>query len=380
MTGLLRPSFFEGQILGAGDLNAHVTYDRLGAALHERTEHLWGVAAGLALVEIQRTTAAGERYVDVQLMPGRAVDRLGRVIVLTEVRDLEPALLTDQIAAPVAGELYPVYVQVIEVPRTGETRPGKCATTQATQPTQIEEALQISFGPSGSEIPILDQAAAPVADGLGAPALFDKILVGWVAWSPPLGKFARVETSSEGRRVRYIGVVASEVVAPGGALGLRTRPAGARFAVTLAETSTGGCELSFGKQDGDSPVTAVLTVDDKGNLAIKGTLSPPPAAQVLAESGVAFDGVRLPLPAGVSEDQVSQGKLRIHALVSPVPVMPRTIVFDTGAADLAFPLVVRCVLEDRRVRCQIRWFNHNDSSIFVDLPGACTYVLTASGK
>jgi hypothetical protein len=380
VTGLLRPRFAEGQILGAGDLNAHVTYDRLGAALHERTEHLWGVAAGLELAAIQQVTADGRRYVDVQLRPGRAVDRLGRVIVLTEARDLEPALFTDQIATPAAIDLYPVYVQAIDRPRAGDARPGACATVQ---PTLIEESLQISFDRPGSEIAILDQEAAPVSDGLGAPTLFDKVLVGWVRWSPELGRFAGVESSADGRGVRHVGVVAGEVVAPGGRLGLRTRPGGARFALTLTETPAGGCELRFGKQDGDNPVASAFSVDEEGNISYRGTLSPLPAAQVLAESGVASDGVRLPLPAGISEEQVSQGRVRIHALLTPMPALPREVLFDTGHRALAFPLVVRCLLdEDRRVRCLLRWFalGEGDINKFVDLPGACTYVLVVSGR
>jgi hypothetical protein len=379
MTGLLRPSFAEGQILGAGDLNAHVTYDRLGAALHERTEHLWGVAAGLELVAIQRVTADGVRYIDVQLQPGRAVDRLGRAIVLTEPRDIEPSLFTDQIATPTAAELYPIYVQAIERPRPGDGRPGACAA--AARPTLIEEGMQLSFDRPGSEIAIFDQEAAPVADGLGAPTLFDKVLVGWVRWLPSIGRFAGVETSSDGRGVRHVGVVAGEVVAPGGRLGLRTRPGGARFALTLAERADGGCELRFGKQDGSGPVAPAFTVDERGNLSYGGTLSPLPAAQVLAESGVAFDGVRLPRPAGISEEQVSSGKVRIHALLAPIPVLPRPIAFETGALEMALPVVVRCLLdEDRRVRCQVRWYQQGNLKSSVDLPGACTYVLVASGR
>lgn len=379
MSGLLRPAFSEGQILGANDLNAHVTYDRLGAVMHERTEHLWGVAAGLELAAIQKVTASGERYVDVQLMPGRAVDRLGRVIVLTEAREIEPSLFTDQIATPSAGELYPVYIQAIDRPRSAGTRPGACATAQ---PALIEEGLQISFDRPGSEIAILDQEAAPVADGLGAPSLFDKVLVGWVRWIPaPTSRFAGVETSADGRGIRHVGVVASEVVAPGGRLGLRTRAGGARFALTLAENSSGGCELRFGKQDGNNPVSSAFSVDEAGNVRYSGTLSPLPAAQVLAESGVASDGVRLPLPAGVSEEQVGQGRVRIHALVSPLPALPREIVFETGAKALALPLVVRCLVDEgRRVRCQIRWHALGDLKTYVELPGACSYVLVASGR
>jgi hypothetical protein len=375
MTGLLRPAFFEGQILGANDLNAHVSYDRLAAVLHERTEHTWGIAAGLELAATQKTTSSGERYVAVQLMPGRAVDRLGRVIVVTDAQDVEPALFAAQIATPTTSDRYPVYIQATEQPRSGDARPGACSTAQ---PTQVEESLQISFGGPGSEISILDQDAAPVADGFGVATLFDKIVVGWVRWNPTLGQFASVEVSSGELGVRHVGVVASEVVAPGGKLGFRTRPGGARFALTVAEDTAGGCELRFGKQDGNNPVSSVFSVDAKGNISYQGTLSPLPVAQTVAESGVAFDGVRLPLPVGVTEDQVSQGKVRIHAVLTAVPVAPRSVLED---GMLSLPVVLRCVLdEDRRVRCQIRWVSATNPSQFVDLAAACTYLLVASGK
>jgi len=379
MTGLLRPAFSEGQILGANDLNAHVTYDRLGAVLHERTEHLWGIAAGLELAATPRTTADGQRYVDVRLLPGRAVDRLGRVIVLTDVQDVEPSLFIDQIASPTATDRYPVYLQAIERPRTGDTRPGSCATGQ---PVQIEESFQLSFGGPGSEISILEQQPAPVEDGFGVPGIFDKVVVGWVTWNPKANLFASVETSSDGRGIRYAGVVASEVVAQGGTLALRTRPSGPRYALTLTEGPNGGGELRFGKQDGDNPVVPAFRIDEKGNVAFQGTLSPAPIANTLAESGVASDGVRLPLPAGVSEDQVDQGKVRIHAVLTPVPPVPRDIFFDGASeAEAAIPMVVRCLLDgDRRVRCRIRWTRVADSDDQIDLPGTCTYVLVASGK
>src|SRR4051812_23302697 len=118
---VVRPTYKEGQILGAADLNAQLTYERLGMILHERTEHLWGVAQGLDLVTGNQTG----KLVDVAVGPGRAVDRLGRTIVVTESIPLDVNTFTAQFSS-ITTELYPIFVQATEVTKRGETQPGKC--------------------------------------------------------------------------------------------------------------------------------------------------------------------------------------------------------------------------------------------------------------
>src|SRR5262245_39133472 len=102
---VVRPTYKEGQILGAADLNAQLTYERLGAVLHERTEHLWGVAQGLELTTTTQTLG-GTKYVDVSVAPGRAVDRLGRSIVVTEPIPLDPDAFHAQFPSAKLTELY----------------------------------------------------------------------------------------------------------------------------------------------------------------------------------------------------------------------------------------------------------------------------------
>jgi len=313
----------------------------------------------------------------VNLQPGRAIDRLGRVIIVSEQRPLVTADF--QLSSSNVNDLFPVYVQAIETPQTGSTQPGKCATAQ---PNRIEEAVQISFGTPGSELAVLEQDAATVDRGFGTPGLNDKVLVGWVGWS---GKqFTRVSTtSSDGRGIRYVGVVASEVVSGGGTLGLRTRPTGSRFAVTVTENSTGGCELRFGKQDGNGAVSPTFTVDEKGNVTYTGALNPPPMAKTVAESGVAFDGVRLPLPTGITDAQISSGAVRLHVMLTPDPQVPAKQNI-AGALRECIPFVLRCSVDmtsDRRVHCIVRWCEKADPlNTFIDLPAGCTYVIIASGK
>ena len=73
-----RPTFSNGQYIGADDLNAAVDYAR------DKTERLalsgrsWGIAAGLALVEITDASGATQMYIE----PGVAWDGYGRAIVV----------------------------------------------------------------------------------------------------------------------------------------------------------------------------------------------------------------------------------------------------------------------------------------------------------
>ena len=60
-----RPTFSNGQYIGADDLNAEVAYAR------DKTERLalsavsWGIGTGLALVEIVDATGATQMYIEI---------------------------------------------------------------------------------------------------------------------------------------------------------------------------------------------------------------------------------------------------------------------------------------------------------------------------
>src|SRR5262249_35379693 len=153
-----------------------------GAILHERTEHLWGVAQGLELTT-KPNTDGNKKYVDVSLSPGRAVDRLGRAIVVTTALPPDPTLFPGQIATPDPPKPSPAVLQAVDVPQLGDTQPGKCGVTLTTR---IEEGLQISFGNPGTEISIVDAQPATVDEGLGTSTDDDKVLVGWVQFDPTI--------------------------------------------------------------------------------------------------------------------------------------------------------------------------------------------------
>ena len=75
-----RPQFFEGQYLGADDLQSLLTY--LGELIerHQLGSHSWGIAGGIDLV--YQTSPQGS--IEVYLTPGIATDGYGRTIVVAE--------------------------------------------------------------------------------------------------------------------------------------------------------------------------------------------------------------------------------------------------------------------------------------------------------
>ncbi|HSN27622.1 MAG TPA: hypothetical protein VLT45_15125 [Kofleriaceae bacterium] len=380
MSGLLRPKFSEGQILGAADLTALVVYDQQGSVYHESTEHLWGVAQGLSLTPKDNTTTS-ETFVDVSLSPGRAVDRLGRSIVITDAIPLDPSDFVGQIANPDKTKLYPVFVQALDVEKPGETQPGKCGVTLATR---TEESFQVSYGYPGSEKSTLDQPAATIDHVFDTPGLNDMVLVGWVQFDPALasgqGRFIGVATQANGSAIRYVGVVASDVVAGGGTLTLHTRPDGSRFAVSISEDGKGGCKLQFGKQDGSNPITSAVTLDEQGNITYTGKLSPAPIAGLQAESGTTTDGMRLPLPVGVTEDDVRNEKVQLFMFVMPLTHLPTSMLLPSGHKD-ALPFL-DCSVDPgtRTVTSVVRWADPaHAASVFVVRPNPCRYLIIANG-
>ncbi|MFO1322810.1 MAG: hypothetical protein U1F15_01990 [Burkholderiales bacterium] len=83
-----RPHFFEGQYLGAEDLEELLGYVRDQAQRHLLGAHTWGIVAGIDVAS--RTTPAST--VEYFLTPGVAVDGYGRVIVVATPFKLDAAL------------------------------------------------------------------------------------------------------------------------------------------------------------------------------------------------------------------------------------------------------------------------------------------------
>ena len=103
------------------------------------------------------------------------------------------------------------------------------------------------------------------------------------------------------------------------------------------------------------------------------------------ESGVATDGMILPLPTGVSQKQVDDGDAIIQAHIS-LRLTGRTTppgITDPAEQWTASPLET-WVDTDRRVHCRVRWQRVIAAVAPVlrveDHPAACNYVILASLK
>jgi hypothetical protein len=100
---------------------------------------------------------------------------------------------------------------------------------------------------------------------------------------------------------------------------------------------------------------------------------------VHVQSGTATDGMLLPLPTGITNQQVADGKVTLHIQLTP---HVDTTNPPTGfTIDDSVPFVRQCEVVDRRVHGIIRWTKLDPAggtaTDFVDLPLACDYLITA---
>jgi len=132
-----RPSFFEGQYLGADDLTALLKYARESNARHLLGAHTWGVVAGIELVESKSPTGEVEYF----LTPGVAVDGYGRMLVVT----LPFKLTTDLFAQQPTGTVN-VWIRYEEEPFSG-ARAGfqSCECSDAF--ARVAESVAVEVGP-----------------------------------------------------------------------------------------------------------------------------------------------------------------------------------------------------------------------------------------
>jgi hypothetical protein len=370
MTVPVRPAFHEGQVLAAADLAATVGHARATAARHARLLHDWGIADGLGMTEENRTDPAnGTRFVEVTVAEGMAVDGTGREIVVPA-----PVVLSEADFAAVNGadqattELYPVFLTAAErIPSTVGI--GSCGVNG--EPTRVEESYQILFGRLGDELLVTEQQPPAVADPPADPPTRWLVLLGFVQWTD--GHFTDVQTSARGVDVRYAGVRAETVSARAGELTLRTLPTAQEGQPALVLSGEDPPSLVFGLYQGSGSVSPLMTVAANGNLTVAGSFSGRiSAGSVLATSGTATDGMLVPLPAGVSAEEVADGRIVLHVYVTPKPPPP-----PTGTA-LQIPAEAT-VDTDRRVRCRLRVFDPAVSPAEVtDVPGMVDFLVLAT--
>jgi hypothetical protein len=245
-----RPSFFEGEVLSASDLEQLVVYLRDQSARHMLGGHTWGIVAGLRLFE--QESPAGT--LDVYLLPGYAVDGYGRAIVVVNPLRLGVDWFNGQPSGPV--QVWIRYDQ----DQTNAVRPGFqvcCDGNDAYSRVAESYAIEVGNLSLAKQQSGISMAGEAVADARQAPRLFDdngSLIcdgsvpyqdlpladekksrwliplgeVGWQAGTP--GKFVTLVDPANpskvihSRRLRhYIGVVAENVYAADGLLRLRRR-------------------------------------------------------------------------------------------------------------------------------------------------------------
>ena len=372
-----RPSFYEGQILAGADLNAALDHARGQAARHERYLHLWGIAEGMNLKAEDKKTAAGVAYKEITVTAGMAVDASGREIVVPADTRL-PDEVFDQLNVsvgqpPGAVVWYPVFVTGRDsVPAAPALSVGQCGSSE---PKRWREDIQFDFGRPGDETKEQDETA--VTDGPDSGSVTPRrVLLGFVLWNTAIAKFSDVKPAHEGIGRRYAGVQADTVAARGGSLAFRTRFAVTKGKPGLVLNEVGDGLLAYGSLTAAGEIAApVFSVNAKGDLTIGGKFTgavTPGSVQV--QSGVAMDGVILPLPPGITQEMLDKGQATAHVHVTArVP--------PSAEPPIAAPDWVACPREcvvdsSRRVRCTVRWIRSGGA--LVDLPGECDYVVLVS--
>ena len=371
-----RPVFYEGQILGALDLEATVEYSRGQEARHERYLHTWGIADGLQLttkkkqLEISGTTFD---YQEVTVSPGLAVDGRGREIIVAEATRLsEDDFDQLNVAITDATASYPVLLVGRDAapPASGFTV-GRCSDNAATR--QIEN-FEITFLSPGVDLNLDGQALPDVSAGPGSNNGSNNwmVLLGFVKWDKNIKKFTAIADSALGVSPRYAGVLADEVAARNHKLLFRTRVKNTSGNPAMLLDETDGGRLQFGALNATGVVTPVLTVTAKGDVVATGTIKGAfTSGNVYVQSGVATDGLVLPLPSGVAPDQVGAGKATVH-----IQLTPRLSGLTSPTANAAVATSFQCEVDtDRRVKCLIRWIELNAPNTTIDLPGSCDYTV-----
>jgi len=89
-------------------------------------------------------------------------------------------------------------------------------------------------------------------------------------------------------------------------------------------------------------------------------------------SGTATDGMRLPLPAGVTPEQVADGRVALH-----LHVTPRVPPSAPPSPTMVHSPVEATVDGDRRVRCRVRWFEPGTTAV-LERPGAVDFLVLAT--
>jgi hypothetical protein len=241
MNQLTRPQFFEGQYIGADDLQTIVAYARARHAQHLLAGHSWGIAAGLELVE----QPSPDGSVAVWLQPGYAWDGYGRPILV----DTPTPIGLQQLQGKPPGAFF-VWLSYMETQQdAARASYGVCEGTDTF--LRIAESFQITvtgiipldaqesgvmeagtLRPDARLVRRLFQPDGPFLCDASVPEQGDNPLGGKALWLVPAGLVgwtgsvirALSDDEKKGARLfrRHVGAVAENIFAPGGLLRLRS--------------------------------------------------------------------------------------------------------------------------------------------------------------
>lgn len=378
MAEVARPSFYEGQVLSAADLDLGQEYGRSALSRHERYLHTPGIATGL---EMRVDDSTGT--VQVRLSAGMAIDGTGRQIVVDREETLSPEILdsqgvlipadTDPAVKQEDRPWHPVFLSARDESATPPSLARGCGS--GAQPNRTNETFEITFGFPGDVAG--DGTVAEVSDG-PQPSSAARVLIGYVQWDGATNFASADPTPTNYPPTPYAGVRADEVVARGGTLAIRADlgQARAKRPALILDGENGG-EMRFGLQDDKGKVVKVFSVDAAGNLFLSGAITGPIGASTIwAESGTVSDGMLIPLPAGVPADQVDAGQIVLHITLSP----RRTA--DLRPPNTATGTFIKesfeCRVDGRRAYVRDRWFDVSVAGSPTPQPAACDYVIVAS--
>jgi hypothetical protein len=380
---IARPSFYEGQVLRAADLELAQDYGRGTMARHERYLHTPGIATGLTL-SIDKSTGVAV----VKLAPGMAVDATGRQLVV----DREEQLAAEDMSSQ--GVLIPADTDssieqedrpwhAVFLTGRDESAPGQSLSRgcgSGAQPTRTDEAYVVSYGFPGDAGE--DQLTVEVTDGPEADTAV-RVLVGYVQWDGTTNfgdarSVVPAQGASPRLSPRYAGVRADEVVARSGILALRADEGDTRDKrPALVLDGEQGGEMRFGLQDARGEVNTVFSVNSAGDVFLRGVIKNR-NRDVWVESGTISDGMMVPLPAGVTQDKIDAGQIALHVIVTPRRVSELQPPGVAAGTFIKEPF--ECRVDGRRVFVRERWFDLGNVPTFNTYPGACDYVVLASAS
>jgi hypothetical protein len=374
-----RPSFRDGQTLAAADLELIVDSARNRAARSDRALSTPGIAVGCRLQQEDLAMSFNGRTVVTKRLTvtaGVAFDGNGRQLVFAADQPLPPEQFVDDVgtpeedltsAIPGASFPYPVLLTADEhdgpVPAFGSR---DCGSEGAPPP--VIEDVRIRIGRRGEHTTLATQKALGPGDDL-ADAPPWRVLLGFVRYHRELKRWVEVLDQFDGVKVRRVGARAGEVVSTADRLLLRVgEPAAPGQPALVLETADGG-RLRFGRATADGGVDDVLSVTNGGAVTVRGSIDPGlVVGTVRVQSGIATDGMPLPLPPGVSAADVRDGKVVLH-----VQVVPR---YPSGPD--AF-VVVRCDVDPQRVvHVALRRLSGSPLALSPVAAPTCDYLVAAA--